>query len=146
MRPPQHAIVSVGSGILLGGLLRSWTAGISCCLIGMLVDVDHLFDFWLNRGLSLDRGEFFDFCYYGKSRKFFAIFHGYEFIPVLSAATALSGWDAVGWGLTAGYVIHILSDQLFNTHLNGWTYFLSYRLYHRFDSAKIVKGTVPIAP
>jgi hypothetical protein len=106
----------------------------------MLVDVDHIFDFWLDRGLSLSPAEFFDFCYRGTSHRFFAIFHGYEFVPVLLGLSTISGWESIGAGLTAGYILHLLADQLFNTHLSRWTYFFTYRLHHRFEWKKIVRN------
>ncbi len=138
MAPNQHVTISVGSGLILGLLTRSWVAGTSCCLVGILVDLDHFLDFWLNRGFSLDIRQFFDFNYHGSSRRFFDILHGYEFIPLLWYLGSLAGWTHAGPGLTLGYAIHLLSDQFFNNHLNRWTYFFTYRLYHGFDSGKIV--------
>ncbi len=118
--------------------MRSWTAGISCCLMGVLIDLDHLFDFWLNRGFSLSPRKFFEFCYYGTSKKFYDLLHGYEFIPLYAWMTTLPGFKEIGWGLLVGYTLHLLGDQFFNTHLNRWTYFFLYRLFHRFESDKIV--------
>ncbi|NWG12162.1 MAG: hypothetical protein HXY20_01365 [Acidobacteria bacterium] len=146
MAPSQHLTISVGSGVILGLLTRSWIAGVSCSLVGVLVDLDHFIDFWLNRGLSLDIQEFFEFNYYGNSRRFFDFLHGYELIPLLWYLTSLAGWPNARLGLTLGYAIHLLGDQFFNTHLNRWTYFLAYRLYHGFDAVRIVRRrplTVP---
>jgi hypothetical protein len=140
MTPGQHAALSVSSGAILGLTLSSWTAGLSCCLVGIFIDLDHLFDFWINRGFSLSVREFLDFCYYGTSRTFYVILHGYEYIPLLLGLSIVPALRSLAWGLTAGYVLHLLGDQLFNKHLNRWTYFLSFRLYHRFASSRIVLG------
>ena len=136
--PEQHVTVSIGSGVILGLLTRSWIAGTACCLIGILTDLDHILDFWLNRGLSLSISEFFEFNYRGTSKKFFDILHGYEFIPLLWYLATIPGWWHTGLGLALGYTIHLLCDQFFNRHLNRWTYFLTYRLYHRFESSRII--------
>jgi len=133
----HHVAVSVGSGILLGAILRSWVAGVSCCLVGVFIDLDHLLDFWIERGFSLSPGKFFDFCFHGTSRRFFDILHGYEFIPFMAWITTLPASRDLGWGLTVGYTLHLLGDQIFNTHLHRWTYFFTFRLYHRFDWKKI---------
>ncbi len=138
MTPSQHAAVSAGSGILLGLILRSWVAGLSCCLMGIFIDLDHLFDFWINRGLSLSVRSFLDFCYRGTSATFYVILHGYEYIPLYLWLTTMPDLRTLGWGLTVGYTLHLLGDQFFNRHLNRWTYFLTYRLVHRFDYSRLV--------
>jgi hypothetical protein len=138
MSPNQHVATSIGAGVLLGLLMRSWVAGLSCFLAGVLVDLDHLLDFWLNRGFSLSPKKFFDFCYFGTTTRFLDILHGYEFIPLLVWVGSIPGCLDIGWGVTTGYTLHLLGDQFFNTHLNRWTYFFSYRLFHGFSSAKIV--------
>lgn len=138
MKPDQHVTISVGSGVILGMMLRSWVAGVSCCLVGIFVDVDHYFDFWLNRGFSLSPQKLLDFCYNGETSKFFDVLHAYEYIPLLLWLAFLPGYRNLGIGMTLGYVLHILGDQLFNTHLNRWTYFLTYRIIHGFASDRIV--------
>ena len=140
MVPVQHVAVSVGSGVILGLLMRSWSAGAACCFIGIFIDADHFFDFWNNRGFRVSVREFLDFCYHGTSRRFFDLLHGFEFIPAIWALTTLPGWHNLGWGLTVGYTIHLLCDQFCNTHLNRWTYFFCYRLFVGFDARRIVKG------
>ncbi len=138
MTPSQHAAVSAGSGIILSLVLRSWAAGLSCFLIGVFIDVDHFFDFWINRGFSLNIKSFLDFCCFGTSPTFYIILHGYEYIPFYLWLSMIPAQNPWGWGLTVGYVLHLLGDQFFNRHLNRWTYFLTYRLFHRFDSTRIV--------
>ncbi len=138
MTPDQHVTISLGSGVILGLLLKSWVAGISCCLIGVFIDVDHLFELWLNRGFTLDPRKLFDFCYYGTSKKFYDILHGYEYIPFYAWISTLPGCRQLGWGLTTGYVLHLLGDQFYNAHLHRWTYFLTYRAFHRFRFEKMV--------
>ena len=144
MKPSQHAALSIVSGGLVGVALGSWPAAVSCALIGFFIDLDHCLDFWLERGLRLDPREFFDFCYRGTSRKFYDLLHGWEFIPLLWLLTRVEAWSDVGWGLTVGYTLHLLGDQLFNRHLHRFTYFFLYRLRHRFDWSRIVlPGPLP---
>ena len=138
MKPSHHVVLSASSGAILGLMLQSWIAGASCFLMGIFIDLDHYFDFWLNRGFSLSPKRFFDFCYRGTSRKFYDILHGYEFIPFYWLLTMVPELSDFGWGLTVGYTLHLLGDQLFNRHLHRWTYFLTFRIYHRFESSKIV--------
>jgi hypothetical protein len=143
MKPDQHVTISVGSGVILGILLKSWIGGIACCLIGILIDLDHFLDYWMNRGFNLSLSGFLDFCYHGTSRRFLALLHGYEYIPLYIWISFLPGTGRLGIGLTAGYVLHLLGDQFYNTHLNRWTYFLSYRIYHRFEFSRIVIAGSP---
>ena len=143
MKPDQHVTISVGSGVILGMLLRSWVAGTACSLVGVFVDVDHFLDYWLNRGFSLDVKKLMDFCYNGTSRKFYDVLHAYEYIPFLCWLAFIPGCRNLGIGMTVGYILHILGDQLFNSHLSRWTYFMSYRMFHRFEWSKIAIGRPP---
>ena len=138
MKPDQHVTISVGSGVILGMLMRSWVAGVSCCLVGIFVDADHYFDLWLNRGFTLSPKKLLDFCYNGESKRFFDILHGFEYIPLLFWLGSLLGHKNLAWGVTIGYSLHIIGDYFFNTHLNRWTYFLTYRIIKGFDSRSIV--------
>lgn len=138
MKPSQHVALSLVSGTALGLAQGSWVAGTACAAIGILIDADHLVDFWIERGFSLNPRKFFDFCYRGTSRKFYDILHGYEFIPVWWALPAAAGLDDLAWGLAVGYALHLLGDQLGNRHLHRWTYFLTFRAWHRFEWKKIV--------
>ncbi len=124
----------------MGLLMRSWVAGVSCFVVGVAVDLDHFLDLWINRGFSLSYRQLVEFCYRGSSPTFYDVLHAYEYIPLLLWLTTIPSFRNLGWGLTVGYVLHLLGDQFYNTHLNRWTYFLTYRLYHRFDSSKIVLG------
>ena len=137
MKPDQHVTISVGSGVILGMLLRSWVAGLACCIVGVFVDLDHFLDYWLNRGFSLDVKQLMDFCYNGTSRKFYDVLHAYEYIPLLCWLALTPGYRNLGLGMTVGYVLHIIGDQLFNSHLNRWTYFLTYRILHGFEWTSI---------
>lgn len=142
MKPDQHVTISVGSGVILGMLSRSWVAGTACCLVGILVDLDHYLDYWLNRGFSLNVKKLMDFCYNGASRKFYDVLHAYEYIPFLCWLTFTPGYRNLGLGMTVGYILHILGDQFFNSHLNRWTYFMTYRILHRFEWSSIaISGT-----
>ncbi len=128
----------MGSGVILGILLRSWVAGVSCCLVGILVDADHYLDFWLNRGFSLNLKRLMDFCYHGTSTKFYDILHGYEYIPFYVWIATIPGHRDLGIGLVVGYTLHLVGDQFYNSHLHRWTYFLTFRIWHRFESSEIV--------
>ena len=146
VKPEQHVTINVGSAVILGILLNSWIAGISSCLTGIFIDLDHFIDYWVNRGFNLSVSGFLDFCYHGTSKRFFDLLHGYEYIPLFVGISFLPGLDMLGIGLTTGYVLHLLCDQFYNTHLNRWTYFLSFRIYHRFAFSRIVTRTPGLNP
>jgi membrane-bound metal-dependent hydrolase YbcI (DUF457 family) len=109
----------------------------------VLVDLDHFLDYWLNRGFSLDVKQLMDFCYNGTSRKFYDVLHAYEYIPLLCWLALTPGYWNLGVGMTLGYVLHILGDQFFNSHLSRWTYFMTYRAIHRFEWTSIAVGRSP---
>jgi hypothetical protein len=134
----QHGAVSAVAAAAVGVFLHSFPAAAACFACGVLVDLDHFVDFWMNRGFSLSAREFFDFCYYGTSPTFVDLLHGWEYLATLLCLIAVAPGRNVMVGLTTGYALHLLGDQIFNRHLHRYTYFLSYRIYHRFDSRRIV--------
>ena len=136
--PARHLAVSAASGAILTLWLHSWVAGITCTIVGVFVDIDHFLDFWLTCGFSLNLKRFLDFSYYGTSRRFLVIFHAYEYIPVCLWLATFPEIRYFGWGLTSGYVLHLLCDQVGNRGLHRYTYFLSYRLVQRFEFRKLV--------
>ncbi len=118
-------------------------------LIGFFIDVDHLVDYfvcfyqnrqsinkknWFNPIFHLKN--FFDpLCYVKKSNRVIVPLHAWELVPLFWLMLRWLG-DRIGlngleW-ITLAYVAHLSWDQL--VCAGNWrSYFLIYRLVHRFD-------------
>ncbi|MGH2366073.1 MAG: hypothetical protein ACRDHX_15675 [Chloroflexota bacterium] len=138
MRPQGHIVVSVGLGTLFWARSRDiWTLVISL-LFGVLVDLDHLFDyFYAERRLTFDLHEFLGTRYWKKSGRLFVLFHGFEYLPLVYFVW--QGLKGHRWAVaaTSAMSVHLLADHLLN-ELRPLGYFVLYRLAHGFRAADIL--------
>ena len=105
-------------------------------MAGVLIDIDHFFDFAMNHPLRELR-HFFRIMYAGDLRKLYVPFHSYELLVLLWCVVLAVPLGAVGLGLSIGLTQHLLCDQIFN-HVYPYTYFLSARVWLRFEDKLLV--------
>jgi hypothetical protein len=69
MRPINHVSVSIITGVVAYLSTKTISSGIACFLIGWLVDIDHIWDYYRNgcKGFSVKR--FLDAADDGKIKK-----------------------------------------------------------------------------
>ena len=87
---------------------------------GVLIDVDHVLDFYY---------------YFAKkdTRRLFLIFHAWEY-TIIALALTIGAWQnpvLVAGGL--GLLGHLVGDQIANRPAHPLTYSLVFRVYTRFD-------------
>jgi hypothetical protein len=98
---------------------KNITIFILCLFSGVLIDADHIVDFYLNRGQRPAPPE----TYFKKGR-FYVPLHGIENIPVLTAMSILFPFLIFP---TISYVIHLILD-IFGNHVSHRAYFYLIRL------------------
>jgi hypothetical protein len=111
---------------------------------GTLVDVDHFFDLWAyqkHRRPGEKLFEVFSGHYWVRSYLFL---HAMEGIPVLGALIFITGQPWLWGGAFLGYTGHMLMD-LFGNRCTPFCYFLSYRIYQRFDARSCWKVGRPLS-
>ncbi|HEX6512911.1 MAG TPA: hypothetical protein VF157_11460 [Chloroflexota bacterium] len=138
MRPQGHVAVSAGLGAIFWAKSRDpWTMLISLAF-GVLVDLDHFFDYWYSEGrLCFDLKTFLGTRYWKKSGRIFVFFHAFEYLPLVFLF-----WQAYKgrrWAVaaTAAMSSHLLADHLVN-ELRPLGYFLSYRAAHSFRADELL--------
>lgn len=126
MGPVGHTAVSGALGIGVGAATGSPEAGATALGVGVLLDVDHLFDFyqWYVRG---------------KSNRIFLLFHAWEYSAAGIVALAVAFFHPLFLALVLAQLAHVATDH-FHNRLPPWTYFLCYRIARRFDPAYITPG------
>lgn len=140
----RHELTHLGLSLLAGGVfawkLKLWKMLIPAILIGMFVDVDHLFDYFLyKKRFNFDLTEFFSGDYFEKAGRVFVLFHGYEYALILFAI-GLFFWHirkriiigSVFLLLASSLGLHLLFDA-YEYRPKWQTYFISYRIYHNFS-------------
>ena len=134
------------SAVVLGvvfAVTNSLAFALSAAGGSLLLDIDHLFDYWLiDHQHSLNPVRFLK--YYSRSlpRRRLLLLHSYEVLAVLVAFALLTAEKAVG-GFVAGAFIHLGADVLPRSNYRLWQrvklYSLAYRWHHGFNSNRLYR-------
>lgn len=126
MGPVGHTVISAAVGATTWGVTGSPVAAGIALGVGVLIDVDHLFDFyqWWIRG---------------RPNKFFVFFHGWEYSFIGILVLLLAYYHPFLLAVTFAHLSHIATDHFYN-RVAPLGYFILYRAWVRFDAAKIVPG------
>ncbi|MCD4813420.1 hypothetical protein K8S19_06995 [bacterium] len=136
MRPVIHVSASLTVGGLLGWLTGSWQAAVFSILGGILIDTDHLVDYWLVRRQWRSVKDFFEFWRSFHEKKIYLIFHVGEGVVLLGLAAGWGFFPAITGGLAIGIFHHLILDQWGNRA--RWPcYFLIGRALNRFETRKL---------
>ena len=139
MKPSYHVVVS--AGISLGWLyfLKSWPSALICFLSGILIDIDHYYDYYVARKkIPWRYREMWDFARYDASGKIYLLFHSYELIIPLWGLIYFLNLGIVWAGFMWGITTHVMCDQMFNP-LKPFGYFFFYRKYHGFERKNLFR-------
>jgi len=106
-----------------------WLWPALCFTGGVLVDLDHLIDYFRYYGLHFDLKEFFSHRHLerGKVR---LVFHSWELVMLFWLLSAKISYFLP---LAAGMTGHMMIDQFTFHRESVFFYFLIYRWHHRFD-------------
>jgi len=121
--PPGHAVISLGVGAIVWAFTRNIYAVLAAPLVGVLVDLDHLVDYY--QWIVKERRE-----------HVWLFLHGYELTIAAILGAYASGWDPIVLAGALAYLAHILTDQ-FTNHVQPGTYFLTYRAVHGFRRGRV---------
>ena len=115
MNPAKHVAASALTSTAFFSMTHSWPGTIACFLSGIVIDVDHLFDFYIHhKRMCWSLSEMYDFCLKDKAGKMYMVFHTYELLVLLWIAVALLKFDTVLLGMAVGLSIHMMFDQMIN--------------------------------
>ena len=139
MKTTAHIYASAAAGGAAYALTGSPAMAVSCLLSGVLLDVDHLLDYWLLSDEPFTVKGFFSWCHEQRWKKIYLVLHSYElYLLLLLAASLFPG--RVFAGVLLGTGLHLLMDQLGNKALNKWFYFMTFRYRSGFASGALTTG------
>jgi len=127
MGPVGHAAISSVIGVSVWGMTSSPVAGGVAVGAGVLVDVDHIFDFyqwWIRRRTS----------------KIYLFLHGWEYSIAGLLTLWLGYYHPVLLAVVLAHLGHVATDH-FHNRLSVLGYFILYRIWVRFDTKKIAPNT-----
>lgn len=129
----EHAAIGLpGAGLAFLVSGDPWAAA-AYAAGAVLIDVDHLVDYWRETGLNADVGRFMAYFDKREPTHSFLPLHAWEWPLAFLAAALVGGAPAWAWGLAAGVLGHLLLDQRFN-RLHRYAYWFSFRWSLGFDS------------
>ncbi len=136
MKLKSHIFASIIFSTLFFVIFKSWKISVSSLLSGVLIDIDHIIDYYREHGINLRIKQFFEVCHNTKLIRVWLIFHSWELLALLSICAFLMSWDPWIVGLTIGFTQHIILDQIFNKP-DRLAYFFFWRLKNGFNVKKM---------
>lgn len=100
-------------------------------LANFLIDLDHLFDYWVATGFNLKAREFFKVDYFEINKKVYVPFHSWELVVVIFLLSLFPSLSWIGLTISVSLFFHIVWDA-FSYKINGRSYFLIWRFLHEF--------------
>jgi hypothetical protein len=123
-----HLALSLGLAALQYWRTRGLLPAAAPLVSGFLVDADHLVDYLLYHRTRAKHAEL-------ARRRLVLPLRGWEYLLLAIGfeSLALRGRASTAYGLTLGYLVHLLVDQLDNELLQPLAYSLLYRASRRFE-------------
>ena len=133
MKPVCHLGVSIITGAATFLITKTISPSIACFLVGWLVDVDHIWDFYKNVGKGFTVKRFHNACENGGIKKSYLYLHSYELLFGLICLCFFSHFNYLLSFTTLGFAIHLFFDQIFNP-VKPLTYFITYRILNSYNT------------
>ena len=138
MKPVCHLGVSIIMGAATFLTTKTISPSIACFLVGWLVDVDHIWDFYKNVGKGFTVKKFLKTFEDGEIKKAYLYLHSYELLFGLICLCFFSHFNYLLSFTTLGFAIHLVFDQIFNP-VKPLTYFITYRILNSYNKDSLFK-------
>jgi len=137
MRVRSHIATSAVLGAIIYYIFKSMPMTASAFLSGVLIDLDHVLECYLNYGENFNMWTTIKICESGKLKKAHLILHSYELVLVYSLLIWWFDLGPVWYGIALGLASHLILDAIFNCyHANGLFFIVRYN--KDFKYSKIV--------
>jgi len=106
-------------------------------LFGVLIDTDHLVDYWLSPvRTGFNWKEALGCRYFEKATRVYLPLHSYDLHIAIAAVLMLNSHASLAYAWSTGFIVHIMTDEFLghSQGTNPFRNFLIYRILNRFDS------------
>ena len=138
MKPICHLGISIITGAATFLTTKTISPSVACFLVGWLVDVDHIWDFYKNVGKDFTIKRFLKTFENGEIKKAYLYLHSYELLFGLICLCFFSHFNYLLSFTTLGFAIHLVFDQIFNP-VKPLSYFIIYRILNSYNADIIFK-------
>ena len=142
MSPGGHLVTTVAACAATAYATGSLPLTAAVAAGSFFIDLDHVFDYIvIDKQRDLRPSAFLRYYVGGHIRRAVLPLHSYE---LFAALIAIAWWtdDALVAGYLVGALLHLALDIVFNGQVTPYSiaafYSFGYRLYHRFDAAKML--------
>ena len=138
MKLKHHITASIIISALLLAISKSWIIFTSSLISGVLIDIDHVLDYFWEFRKRFRLEEFFST--HRNEKAFFCaiILHSWELLFPLNIYAFIISGNSWIIGIAIGFTQHVVLDQIFNT-VYWSTYFFFMRFKNGFDVKKIFR-------
>lgn len=136
MKIEHHITLSTIISGALYAIFKSWELSISSLITGVLIDIDHTIDYFVEHGLRLNRKKFLSYFYNEQHKKITLLLHGWEWLCCLGAAAVVTEFNLWVTGVLIGYGHHMVFDY-FYSKASISAYSLIWRWKKNFDSQTV---------
>ena len=144
MKPVGHLGVSIITGVVAFLITKTISPSIACFLVGWLVDVDHIWDFYKNAGKDFNVRRFVNAFENGEIKKAYLYFHSYELLFILILLCFVTRFNHFLSFTTLGFAVHLFFDQIFNP-VKPLTYFITYRILNSYNADIVFRHLTKIS-
>ena len=137
MLPRGHVIASGIVGLCVWAYFKSIGCAAVSFASGVLLDADHLIDYYASHGFTFKFKDIYAVCRDVKLKRLFLVLHSYELLTLFWIAIFAFGLSNIWKALAIGWTQHILLDQ-FTNPINPPGYFITYRLIQGFKKERII--------
>lgn len=138
-------MISLSGGAVVYLLTQSFIKAALFSIVGIFIDIDHLFDYICGYGWKIVSFRKFSRIFYArKLKKIYVLLHSYELLTVFGFFV----WHFKiewGWIVFLSLAIHFLMDQIYYfSHFKNnspWFYFLFYRISRGFVTERYRKSS-----
>lgn len=141
MSPVAHVIASGAISVFVWWHLKSAACAVTSFAAGVLIDLDHLIDYYANFRFTLSIRKIYLRCLGMRLKRLYVLLHSYELVIALWAAIYAFRLSDIWKGIAIGFTQHLLFDQITNP-LNTFGYFLTYRIVKGFRKEHILHKDV----
>lgn len=133
MKLRSHVVASIMFSTLFFLVFKSWTIAVVSFFSGVLIDCDHILDYFWEFRKRLRVKELFDAHYNGKISFSGVMLHSWELLFLLNIYAFIISCNLWAIGVALGLTQHVALDQIFNKS-NRLSYFFLWRLKNKFNA------------
>ncbi|MBU0951293.1 MAG: hypothetical protein KKH91_00485 [Elusimicrobia bacterium] len=131
-----HIIISIAVSSVAYLVFKSYEVAISVLLAGIFIDLDHLFDYFMDvKKITFGFSDFFYRLNEARLKKVYVLLHSYEVLAVFTFIV-IKLKTPILLGAYIGVLTHFMAD-IMCWRAYFYSYSLIYRASVRFDTKKI---------